>query len=72
VPADLARFETGGEPDDYRHRMLVNFAALLFLAALIGAGIWLVDAMAQMQRDQNCALAGHHNCTRVDVDPARR
>lgn len=65
--ADLTGFEGSTETDDYRHRMIVNAAAFLFLAALIGGGLWLVDTMAQMQKGQDCVLAGHRGCTPVDV-----
>lgn len=69
--ADLAQFRAGEEPDDYRHRMMVNVAAFLFLAALVGGGIWLVDTMARMQTDQECVLSGRRGCTPVEVAPAR-
>ncbi len=51
--------------------MIVNAAAFLFLAALIGGGLWLVDTMAKMQKDQNCVLSGRRGCTPVEV-PLRR
>ncbi len=69
--ADLGQFEISQEPDDYRHRMTVNVAAFLFLAALIGGGIWLVDTMARMQRDQECVLTGRRGCTPVEVTQTR-
>jgi hypothetical protein len=69
--ADLVQFEAGDEPDDYRHRMMVNVAAFLFLGALIGGGIWLVDTMAKMQTDQECVLSGRRGCTPVEVPPTR-
>jgi hypothetical protein len=65
--ADLGEFERGSEADDYRHRMLVNAAAFVFVAALIGAGLWLADTMASLRRNQDCVLAGHHNCAPVDI-----
>lgn len=68
---DLAKFERGGEADDYRHRMTVNAAAFLFVVALIGAGIWLADTMAAMRRNQDCVLAGHRNCAPVEVTKNR-
>ena len=55
--SDLAKYERGEEPDDYRHRMLVNAAAFLFVLGLIGAGLWLVDTMADLRRNQDCLLA---------------
>jgi hypothetical protein len=69
--ADLAKFERGAEADDYRHRMMVNTAAFLFVAALIGAGLWLADTMASMRRNQDCVLAGHRNCTPIEVNKER-
>ena len=65
--ADLAKFEVSAETDDYRHRMIVNLAAFLFLAALVGGGLWLVDTMAQMRKDQDCVLSGRRGCTPVEV-----
>lgn len=70
--ADLAKFETGPETDDYHHRMMVNVAAFVFLVALIGGGIWLVDTMAKMQKDQNCVLSGRRGCTPIEVGPTSR
>lgn len=70
--ADLAKFETSAEADDYRHRMVVNAAAFLFLAALIGGGLWLVDTMAQMRKDQDCVLSGRRGCTPVEVGTGSR
>src|SRR6185437_15275702 len=46
---DLAKYQQGADTDDYRHRMIVNMAAFLFVIALIGAGLWLVDAMERMR-----------------------
>jgi hypothetical protein len=70
--ADLARYEASTETDDYRHRMIVNVAAFLFLAALIGGGIWVVDTMARMQKDQNCVLSGRRGCTPVELGAGAR
>jgi hypothetical protein len=69
--ADLAKFQESQPADDYRHRMIVNAAAFLFLAALIGGGLWLVDTMAKMQKDQNCVLSGRRGCTPIAVDLGR-
>jgi hypothetical protein len=68
---DLAKFERGEGGDDYRHRMLVNVAAFAFVMALIGAGLWLADTMAQMRRNQDCALSGRRNCTPIEVSKDR-
>jgi len=68
---DLAKYERSSEPDDYRHRMLVNAAAFLFVLGLIGAGLWLAETMAELRRNQDCLLAGHRDCTRIEVTKDR-
>ncbi len=64
---DLAKYESAGEPDDYWHRMLVNTAALLFVAGLIGAGLWLAQSLVDLRREQDCVLAGHRNCAPLEM-----
>jgi hypothetical protein len=61
--ADLIRYQRSPEPDDYRHRMMVNAAAFVFVVGLIGAGLWLAETMAQMRRNQDCVLQGRSNCS---------
>ena len=55
---DLAKFERGDGTDDYRHRMKVNIAAFLVVLALIGAGLWLADTMAQMRKNPGLRAVG--------------
>ncbi len=65
---DLSKFsEPRNEPDDFSHRMRMNAMAVIVLAVLMGSGIWIVDVMAQMRRDQDCALSGQRNCTPISV-----
>ena len=68
---DLAKYEHKADSDDYRHRMIVNVAAFLFVIALIGAGLWLADTMAQMRKNQDCVLSGRRGCTPVEVTKDR-
>jgi hypothetical protein len=68
---DLAKFEHSADVDDYRHRMMVNVAALVFVIALIGAGLWLADTMAGMRRNQDCVLSGRRGCAPVEVTKGR-
>lgn len=68
---DLAKFEGGEGADDYRHRMIVNIAAFVFVLALIGAGLWLADTMAELRKNEDCVLSGRRGCAPVEV-PARR
>jgi hypothetical protein len=68
---DLAKYARGGESDDYRHRMIVNAAAFLFVAALIGAGLWLAQTMAELRRNQDCVISGRRNCAPIEVNKDR-
>ena len=43
---NLSKYECPESIDDYRHRMVVNAIALVFVTLLIFAGLWLVDMMA--------------------------
>jgi len=70
-PDDLGRYQRSEGDDDYRHRMIVNALALLFVLALIGAGLWLADSMAQMRRYQDCVLSGRRGCTPVELNENR-
>jgi len=69
--ADLAKYERSEDSDDYRHRMIVNAAAFVFVLALIGAGLWLAETMAQMRKDQDCVLSGQRGCTPVEYNKVR-
>jgi hypothetical protein len=65
---DLEKYErVPDEPDDFRHRMIMNGLALAVTAGLIVCGIWIADVMAHMRKDQDCVLMGRSNCTPVDV-----
>jgi hypothetical protein len=68
---DLAKFERDGGADDYRHRMTVNVVVFVFVLALIGAGLWLADTMAQMRKNQDCVLSGRRGCSPVEVTKDR-
>lgn len=63
---DLSRYERPREePDDFRHRMLANIAALAFTIALTAIGIWLAMSIADLRRTQDCVLMGRHDCARI-------
>ena len=64
---DLTKYVRGENPDDYRHRMIVNVVAFVFVIGLIAAGLWLADTMAAMRKNQVCVLSGRRGCTPVEV-----
>ena len=68
---DLAKYTQTAGPDDYWHRMLVNAAAFVFVAALVAAGLWLASAMADLRRNEDCVLSGRLNCLPMHADKDR-
>jgi len=70
----LEKYEGGeGEQDDnYRHRMMVNLAALAVTVLLAIAGIWLVIQLAELRKNQDCVLSGRRNCAPIDVKAIER
>jgi hypothetical protein len=67
-PNDLSRYEhPRDEPDDFRHRMLANIAAVAFTIALMAIGIWLAKSIADLRNTQDCVLMGRHDCARIFV-----
>ncbi len=68
VPPDLSKFSRSREPDDYRHRMIMNVAAFAVVALLIGAGLWLATSIAELRKNQDCVLSGRRNCAQIDVN----
>lgn len=63
---DVGNYGRGEEDtDDYAHRMKMNALAVVLLAVLIGGGMWIVDTMAQMRKNQDCVLMGRRNCAQV-------
>ncbi|SFO35092.1 hypothetical protein SAMN05216330_102804 [Bradyrhizobium sp. Ghvi] len=65
-PLDLSRYEQPrDEPDDFRHRMLANIAALAFTIALTAIGIWLAVSIADLRRTQDCVLMGRRDCVKI-------
>jgi hypothetical protein len=67
-PGDLTRFEQEREePDDFRHRMLANLAALAFTVALTAIGIWLAMSIADLRKTQDCVLMGRRDCAHIST-----
>jgi hypothetical protein len=69
---DLGKYEGGDYDDNYRHRMMVNLAALGFTAVLAVVGVWLVIQLADLRKNQDCVLSGRRNCAPIDVNAQER
>lgn len=57
------------EPDDFRHRMLTNAAAIAFTIALIAVGLWLARNIIDLREIQDCALMGLRGCAHISTPP---
>jgi hypothetical protein len=68
---DLAQYEDEDAHVDYRQRMLMNVIAVTIVVALVGAGVWIADTIADMQKIQDCAMQGRQNCAPIEV-PVKR
>jgi hypothetical protein len=65
---DLSRYERDrDEPDDFRHRMLANVAAIAFTVALMAIGIWLAMSIMDLRKTQDCVLMGRRDCAGIFV-----
>ncbi len=65
---DLSRFERAPEePDEFRHRMLANVAALAFTVALTVIGIWLAISIGDLRKTQDCVLMGRRDCAQIST-----
>lgn len=68
----LAKYERSDDPDDYRHRMLVNAAVLVVVVLLMAAGLWLADTMSALRKNEDCVFSGRRNCAPVTINHDRR
>jgi hypothetical protein len=66
-PKDLSAYERDRDPDDYRHRMMMNVAAGIFTIALTGFGIWLAMSIADLRKTTDCLLIGRRDCAVMPV-----
>jgi hypothetical protein len=66
---DLSRYYERDRqaPDDFRHRMLANAAALAFTVALTAIGIWLAVSIADLRKTQDCVLMGRRDCAHIST-----
>lgn len=64
---ELDKFARNNEPDDFRHRMLMNLIAFGFVAFLVVSALWLANSLATMRKDQDCVLSGKRGCTPVET-----
>jgi hypothetical protein len=59
-------------PEDEGNRSVENAVMLVFFVVLVAAGIWLLGAMADIRKAQDCAAQGRRNCASIDVPERAR
>ena len=59
IMADDDKRETEGQ------RTATNIGIAVFLAALVGGGIWLANAIVDLRKTQDCVLSGRRNCAPI-------
>lgn len=59
-------------PEDDGSRGIENAVMLGVFGVLVAAGIWLLGAMADIRKVQDCAAQGRRNCAPIDVPERAR
>ena len=54
-------------PETERQRTMINIGIAVFLAVLIGAGIWLANTIVDVRKTQDCVLSGRRNCAPIET-----
>jgi hypothetical protein len=57
------------DDEDERDRLLTNIFLVVFFLVIVGSGMWLVNAMVDARRADECMSSGRRNCTPLDVPP---
>jgi hypothetical protein len=60
------------EDDGGGNRTVENMVLAGFFIALVAAGIWLLGTMADVRKNQDCALQGRRNCQTIEVPDRSR
>jgi hypothetical protein len=55
--------------DDERDRRFTNIFLLVTFVVVVGVGVWLVNAMIDYRRIDDCMSQGRRNCEPLDVSP---
>jgi hypothetical protein len=58
------------DDQDERDRRVTNIFLLLVFVVVVGIGIWLVNAMVDYRKLDDCMSQGRRNCGTIEI-PAR-
>ena len=56
-----------GQDDEEADRRAANIFLLVAAVLVIGTAIWLMDALLDARKADECMSAGRRNCTPIDV-----
>ena len=59
------------DEEDERDRRAANIFLLVAAVIIVGGGIWLVNAMVDAKKSEECFESGRRNCNPISV-PDRR
>ncbi|MBY6260369.1 hypothetical protein EI613_00315 [Azospirillum sp. 412522] len=54
-------------PDDNRTRMAANFGATIAIMVVLGLGYWLMGALMQQSKNEDCLLSHRRSCGTVET-----
>ncbi|HEX3709468.1 MAG TPA: hypothetical protein VHV56_06230 [Pseudolabrys sp.] len=54
--------------EDERDRRATNIFLLVAAVIFIGGGVWLVNAMVDARKTEECFESGRRNCNPVNID----
>jgi hypothetical protein len=67
IETTMEREKPPTEEEDERDRRATNIFLLVAAAIFIAIGIWLVNAMVDSRRTEECFESGRRNCNPISV-----
>ena len=61
--------DRGGKQETAAERRLVNMLIVGFILLILGAALWLGDALLETRRIDDCMASGRRNCAPITVPP---
>ena len=60
------------DDEDERDRRATNIFLLVAAVFFIGIGVWLVNAMVDSRKTEECFESGRRNCNPIEVPDSKR
>ncbi len=68
-PPEENNSKSTSENETEAERRRANIVLLVFFAVIVGIGVWLVNALVDARRIDDCIAQRRPNCMPVDVPP---